>query len=313
MSRNYGWGSRNAHDAVRMELTRQVPKRSMSFASAQTNTERFSRFHKFMKSKGVAKLEDVSKELVIEYGLSLAELVEDEFLQAAYAHNLISAINSVLKLARSSDWVSVSPTKDCKLPNRSAIRTKPTLTLEQCEDAVKYLRAKGLERATCIAELSYMFGLRSKEASLLNLKEALKESDLHFEGTFTLDRGTKGGRKRKVLIKFEEERDALKKAAEIQGKGRSLMPSSDSWKSWRENGLRHGRDTLHDLNIKGYHEFRAAYAARRYVELVSGWEAPCNGGVIFDKNEDLKARKIIAEELGHGRISVVSSYIGGRK
>lgn len=313
MSRNYGWGSRNAHDAVRMELFRQNLAGNLSFSSVQTITDRFAKFHKFMKSKGIGRLELVDAALVVEYGIGLKQQKGGKKLKAAYIQNLISAVNTVMRFARGSAWVPISPTRDCDAPKRSAIRNKPTLTQEECEKAVRYLRSKGHQEAATIAELAYTFGLRSKEASLLDVKSARKESDDYFGGSFSLDKGTKGGRKRKVAAQYLLERDVLKFAENVQGDRLSLMPTTDNWKSWREHGLRSGREALHDLNIKGYHEFRAAYAARRYEEIVIDWEAPCNGGVIFDKNEDLRARKIIAEELGHSRVDVVSSYIGGRK
>jgi hypothetical protein len=45
---------------------------------------------------------------------------------------------------------------------------------------------------------------------------------------------------------------------------------------------------------------------------LTGWAAPVAGGEIADRDADREAREQIAEELGHGRIDVVSEYIGGR-
>lgn len=313
MSRNYGWGSRIACDAVRMELYRQALKKNMSFLTAQTLAVRFAKFHRFMKSKGISRLEIIDKELALEFGKSLAKKVDADEMSASYAQNLVSAINSVLIIARHSEWVPISPTLDCGIAKRKAVRVKPTLTIDQCERAVRYLRTKGHHRAATVAELAYTFGLRSKEASLLDTRIAKKEANEDFVGTFRVEKGTKGGRKRKVPIQYAEERVVLNHALETQGFGRSLMPEEDTWKTWRDKGLREGRDALHDLNIKGYHEFRAAYAAQRYASLVEYWEAPCNGGIIFDKCDDAEARAVIARELGHGRVDVVSSYVGGRR
>jgi integrase len=154
--------------------------------------------------------------------------------------------------------------------------------------------------------------LRSKEASLLDAQKAEKELYGWFEGTFKVEKGTKGGRKREVRLQGYDEREALSNAAKIQGNGRSIMQKNDTWQTWRENGLRKGRETLQEIGIKGFHEFRAAYATRRYEEIVRDREAPCISGAIFDKEEDMRARKIIAKELGHSRVDVVSAYIGGR-
>lgn len=67
----------------------------------------------------------------------------------------------------------------------------------------------------------------------------------------------------------------------------------------------------HDL--KGFHELRAAYACERY-EQITQHRAPINGGCCYesDRNLDRDARKHVSYELGHGRIDVVSAYLGGR-
>lgn len=311
MSRNYGWGSRNAQDAVRMELHRQALRKNMSFLTAKTLSDRFAKFHVFMRSNGVGKLELVTSELVIEFGIGLGERIRTGKPCAAYAQNLVSAVNTVMETARGSEWEPISPTQDCNIPKRKAVREKPTLTKEQCERAVRYLKSKGYHRAATVAELAYVFGLRSKEASLLDVAKGYRQSS--YQNYFILNQGTKGGRKRKVMVSHRNQTQVLKHAVKVQDNGFSIMPKESTWKIWRENGLRQGRDALHALNIKGFHEFRAAYAACRYVELVGSWEAPCNGGKILNKQVDLEARKIIAQELGHNRIAVVSSYIGGRR
>jgi site-specific recombinase XerD len=255
MSRNYGWGSRNAHDAARLELFRQNLAGNLSFSSVQTISDRFAKFHKFMKSKGIGRLELVDAALVVEYGISLSQRKGSKKLKSAYIQNLISAVNTVMRFARGSAWVSISPTQDCKAPKRSAIRNKPTLTQEECENAVRYLRSKGHQEAAAIAELAYTFGLRSKEASLLDTRQALKELNHHFDGKFNVSKGTKGGKKRKILAQHSIEIAVLERALKVQDNGRSIMPKSDTWKSWRNNGLRQGREVLHSFNIKGYHEF----------------------------------------------------------
>ena len=62
-----------------------------------------------------------------------------------------------------------------------------------------------------------------------------------------------------------------------------------------------------------FHELRAAYACERY-EQITQCPAPINGGKCcqVDRNLDSEARRQISYELGHGRIDVVATYIGGR-
>ncbi|MNG39963.1 hypothetical protein D3C84_1283310 [compost metagenome] len=58
---------------------------------------------------------------------------------------------------------------------------------------------------------------------------------------------------------------------------------------------------------------RAAYACERY-EQITQHRAPVNDGRCYqlDRRLDQDARVQISYELGHGRIDVVSAYIGGR-
>ncbi|MNR63663.1 hypothetical protein D3C85_1860490 [compost metagenome] len=58
---------------------------------------------------------------------------------------------------------------------------------------------------------------------------------------------------------------------------------------------------------------RAAYACERY-EQITRHLAPIYGGNCYqlDRRLDQEARVQVSYELGHGRIDVVSAYIGGR-
>lgn len=296
-------------DAARIALSREARRGNLSFLSVETLSERFSHFSVFAKLNVIGRMERVTFDLVVQYGRSLAAKVEKGNLSAAYAQNLVSAVNTVFRVVR-SDWKSISPTKDCGIPRRCAIRQTPTLTITEAKLAIQYLRNANKERLASIAELALTFGLRSKEASLLDNLEAIKK--VNKSGHITIGKGTKGGRQRVLKINNLNELNVLNRCAKLQAKGRSLMPIQANWKSWREKDLRQGRELLHQHGIKGFHEFRAVYAASRYKEI-TGWEAPVNGGYILDRQVDLNARQKIAEALGHGRIDVVGEYIGSRK
>jgi len=130
-------------------------------------------------------------------------------------------------------------------------------------------------------------------------------------GLVTIVDGTKGGRIRTVPVLQEQQLRALANAAMHQGVGRSLIPVGQNWKQFRENTLRQGRIPLQQVGITGYHDLRAAYACDRY-QKITGHPAPVIAGGIVDKQLDRLAREQISSELGHGRIDVVSEYIGGR-
>lgn len=159
-------------------------------------------------------------------------------------------------------------------------------------------------------ELSRDLGLRVKEASLLDARKAEKQA--REQGQVVLNRGTKGGRVRTVPITRRSQLDTLNKAAQtqIQGKARSMIDPSKSWKEWRERDIRQINDTLKAHNINSIRELRASYACDRYEQLTGYSALVVAGQREVDKNTDRDARSVISNELGHTRIDVVASYIG---
>lgn len=65
-------------------------------------------------------------------------------------------------------------------------------------------------------------------------------------------------------------------------------------------------------NLKGFHELPAAFAWER-CEQITRHLAPIYGGNCYqlDRHLDQEVRVQISYELGHGRIDVISAYIGG--
>jgi len=306
MSRNFGWGSRDMADAGRIALQ----STSASFSTIGTHIERFQQFKNFAKENGIGRMERITPELVIEFGKIQADKVDAGQLEPSYAQNLVSSINSVMKAATRNEWRSVSPTKDCKISQRDNVRKTATPEREKVQNTINEMKGQGNERVAAIAQLAMDLGLRSKEASLINAKAALEQAQN--KGVVSISDGTKGGRERELKIQNERQIETLRNAAAVQGNHRSLVPSNQSWKGFRGGELRNGRETVaQGTGSRGIHDLRATYAAERY-QAIMGHPAPCNGGTITDKQADLEARQTIAEELGHGRISVVSSYIGGR-
>jgi len=306
MSRNFGWGSRNMQDAGRMALEHT----GASFSTIASHVERFGKFQDFAKNESVGRMERITPELVQTYGEQLAEKVNENEMSPAYAQNIISSVNSVMTAATKGNWESVSPTKTCGIPQRSAVRENPTVQRDLAEKSIQNLKDQGLDKQAAVAAIALELGLRSKEASLLDAKSALNEAQT--KNMVSVVDGTKGGRGREVPITNQRQINALKTAAQAQGKDRAVMPKSENWKSWREGGLRDGREIVRSFSGGGLHELRASYAAERYEKL-AGHPAPCNGGKIENKSLDRTVRLQIARELGHNRIDVVSEYVGGRQ
>lgn len=310
MSRNYGLGSRDMASAGRIALARCANQKTMSFSTVDTVADRWRQFATYAKSTGVGRMERITPELATAYGKVLAGKVTNGQLSPAYAQNLVSAINTVMASVR-PDWKAVSPTKDCKIENRCAVRSTSPVGVERSlfNPAIASLRNAGLPYAATNAELARELGLRSKEGALLNAHQALKQA--YETGVITVSEGTKGGRGRFVPITHERQITALSKAAALQDKNRGLIPPEMNWKTFRENELRAGREILKEHHIAGYHDLRAAYACERYQAL-TGHAAPVFGVNILDRELDKQARLEISHELGHSRIDVVSEYIGGR-
>lgn len=309
MSRNYGLGTRDLAQAGRIALSQASSRGELSFSSVDTIADRWAHFAAYSKEQGVGRMERITPELVQQYGRGLSNQVKAGTMAPSYAQNMVSAVNSVLNQVRK--WRSISPTKECGIEARSHVRDTPPTGLDRMQlgRAFDALRESGQHRGAAVAELSREFGLRSKEASLLDANKALREA--RNRGAVTISEGTKGGRGREVQITRPEQIAALSRAAATQGNARALMPRAQNWKQWRETGLRETRETLQTYGIERLHDLRAAHACDRYQQI-TGTLAPVLGGQILDRAADTAARLKISKELGHARIEIVASYIGGR-
>lgn len=314
MPNNFGLRTRSVNKAGHFVLNNAARAGHLSFASAATISHRWNIFCKWLKASfRVKNLEGVSFYLVREYGQELAWDVSEEVLACSTAQNYLSAVNSVMFLATKGHWLSVSPTTDCGIPHRSAIRTAVPASLNRTEYtiALQTVRAEFGERGAVIVELCRELGLRSKEASLLNAKSAYAQA--RSGDCLVITAGTKGGRSRRIPILTSNQFDALNRAETLQESDISLIPTNQNWREWREGDLREIRELIQKtLGASGLHDLRAAYACERYQSL-TGLSAPLLR-VQGDRDiDDSQARQIIAEELGHARSDISGAYIGGKK
>lgn len=309
-SRNFGLGSRDMGKAGRFVANNAVHDGAMGFKHAAEIAREFAQFAAFARDNGVRQMEYITRDLVVHYGEQLADRVSNLEIGQGHAQNAVSAINTVMRLATQSEWKSVSPTRECGIDQRTAIRQTPPTGLDRAplEQGLSALS----ERGQAIAELARELGLRSKEASLFNAQAALREAQAR--GVIRVTDGTKGGRPREVPLNRDSAEHAarqiaaLERAAAAQGPARAVMPPDQNWKTWRENGLREIRETLQQYSIDRLHDLRSAYACERYQQI-TGHAAPCLGGKA-PRDIDRTARLQIAEELGHGRTSITNSYLG---
>lgn len=200
-------------------------------------------------------------------------------------------------------------------------RTSVRLSVPQGQDRehvkriVDVLCEHQMPRAAAIAQLARATGMRLREAILADLPRLLREAQQL--GRINIQEGTKGGRSGASAPRWIEANGsvlaALKFAEHVSpDRSRNLLMPGESYREFSQATVRSARKILHKYGLKGFHELRAAYACERY-EKVTHHPAPINGGTCYrlDRHIDREARIIISYELGHGRIEVVSAYIGG--
>lgn len=154
-------------------------------------------------------------------------------------------------------------------------------------------------------QLQAAFGLRREESLKIQPDYADRGDVLSLKASWC-----KGGRPREIPIRTDEQR-ALLDAAKALANGGSLIPPEQSYKAH----LRQFRAQCEQAGIHKVHGHRHSYAQQRYREL-TGWACPACGGPTSrqlnteQKRIDKEARLTISAELGHGRGSITSVYLG---
>ena len=229
----------------------------------------------------------------------------DRWLQAGLAVVTIkSRMSSVRWLARKIGKPNVVPRTNAELgiPDRSNTGRASkafTLTREMLERVPSsYVRVS--------LELEETFGLRREEATKIKPHEADRGDRLFLQGTWC-----KGKRQREIPIRTAEQREVLERAKALAETTpeRSLIPEE----TYRRHIKVYERQT-YGAGIRSPHGLRHAYAQSRYEEL-TGWRCPATGGPPSKslngekKERDDRARARISAEMGHGRPSIVTTYL----
>jgi hypothetical protein len=179
--------------------------------------------------------------------------------------------------------------------NESKAKTVTREQLEKVRD----------EHVRMSLELQQAFGLRREEAMKIRPCIADQGGHLFLQGSWT-----KGGRKRIVPIRTEQQREVLNRAHRLAGRG-SLIPSNRNYvqqmRVYEGNTRRAGLHHMHGL--------RHAYAQFRYKEM-TGWLCAAASGPLAEeltpeqRERDRAIRLTISRELGHEREAVVGAYLG---
>lgn len=154
-------------------------------------------------------------------------------------------------------------------------------------------------------ELQAAFGLRREEAIKFMPSYADRGDHLVLKPSWT-----KGGRARTVPIRHPAQREVLRRAHQLAGRG-SLIPDR---RNYREQLRVYERHTA-DAGLSRLHGLRHRYAQVRYEEL-TGWKAPADGGPtarvlsLEHRELDRNVCLTISLELGHEREVITAVYLG---
>ncbi|MBD0684749.1 MULTISPECIES: integrase domain-containing protein [unclassified Pseudomonas] len=291
------------------------------YGTVKAHSDRWQAFVRWCRSEdgpGFNDARQIDRQTLLDYAGYLRQQVEQGELAIATAQNRLSSVNRTMATLRGDQYVKVSsPSKALGL-QRTTVRTATPQgqDREQVKRIVEALCEYQLPRAAAIVQLARATGMRLREAILADLPRLKREAEQY--GKINIQDGTKGGRSGasapRRITADDHIRDALRFAEQISPDGsRNLLAPNESYLDFQQRIVRPARDILHKHNLKGFHELRAAYACERY-EQITHHPAPVNGGRCYqlDRRLDKDARVQISDELGHGRIDVVSAYIGGR-
>ena len=290
------------------------------YGTVKAHSDRWQTFVRWCRSEdgpGFNDARQIDRQTLLDYAKHLRYQVEQGELAIATAQNRLSSVNRTMAALRGDHYVKIpSPSKALEM-QRTTIRTTAPQGQDH-EHVMLIIEALGEQhpRAAAIAQLARATGMRLREAILADLPRLKREAKQF--GKINIQDGTKGGRSGASAPRWitvdDHIRDALRYAEQVSPDGsRNLLAPSESYLDFQQRIVRPARHILQMHSLKGFHELRAAYACKRY-EQITQHLAPINGGHGYqlDRRLDQDARVQISYELGHGRIDVVSAYIGGR-
>jgi hypothetical protein len=309
--RNYGYGKTLAW-AGKNALKDRYGKGH--FATQAAHAARWAKFAEFAKREGIRDAGDVSREMVRAYASELASEVETKAMSVRYAQNLVSTVNVVLETMRGDRRVRLSPAR--LVGQRVNVRERAPASLDRriVTERIAALEQHGQPCVAAVAALARNLGLRFREASLLDAREAHRQA----VGTHRINvtRGTKGGRGKEVdrwVPVTPEGLISLVRAAALQENKENLLPEGASFRSWRDHAYGVWGRATDASALSGFHDLRVAYACERYETLTSAPAPVVAGKRIAGRDVDRAARAVIAQELGHGRVEVVAAYVGSAR
>lgn len=291
------------------------------YGTVKAHGDRWQAFVKWCRSEqgpGINDARQIDRKVLADYAAYLRDVVSHGDLAVSTAQNRLSSVNRTMAALRGDQYVELpSPSKALGMQRTGVRQLVPQgQDRDQVKEIVNALCRNHQQRVAAIVLLARATGMRLREAILADLPRLSREAnDL---GRINIQDGTKGGRTGASAARWIAVNDHVKGALELARQvlpagSRNMVAPSESYKGFVQRIAGPARDVLHTHNLKGFHELRAAFACERYQQITQH-RAPVNGGqcCAIDRCLDRKARMQISRELGHGRIDVVASYIGGQ-
>lgn len=178
-------------------------------------------------------------------------------------------------------------------------------------------RIQGLKNAYARASLLLQLEFHVRREESLKVIPARSTDDvLVLHGA-----ACKGGKARALRAETAAQREAIRIAKEVAGRG-SLIPPRLRYETWRDGAFRRacrsiGLEGTRDDPI-GTHVLRHEGARAEFRQL-SGMASPLDGGPyrkdmgLDEKARDWAARDEISSRKGHGRRAIASAYVGGAR
>lgn len=291
------------------------------YGTVKAHCDRWQAFVKWCCSEqgpGINDARQIDRKVLADYAAYLRDMVRRGELAVSTAQNRLSSVNRTMAALRGDQYVKLPSPSNALGMQRTGVRQSVPQgqDREQVKQIVEALCRHHQLRAASIVLLARATGMRLREAILADLPRLSREA--HELGRINIQDGTKGGRAGASAPRWvaadDHVRGALGFAQQVSPAGsRNLIAPHESYLNLLQEIIRPARDILHAHNLKGFHELRAAYACERY-EQITQHHAPINGGRCYamDRRLDREARMQISQELGHGRIEVVATYLGGR-
>lgn len=291
------------------------------FATVRAHSDRWQAFVRWCRSEdgpGFNDARQIDRQTLEDYAAYLRQQIQQGELCIATAQNRLSSVNRTLAALRGDLDVGIASPSQTLGQQRSNVRTRAPdgQDHQQVQRVLEALGEQQYERVAAIVLLARTTGMRLREAILANLPRLQREAE-HL-GRINIQDGTKGGRSGASAPRWVIANEAVKAALQFARHAaptgsRNLLARNESYAVFLQHTVLPSRVTLHKQELKGFHELRAAYACERYEQLTSH-AAPVHGGHCYRIHPDLdrQARLQISLELGHNRIDVVSTYIGGR-